>query len=131
MPILGSLNLDSTDERIRDVLELVRHSIRGGCVHVSLGTHEASAVRVLGERIAAALQGTAFPEGHPLVLLMPENLGKVMGHYVTRWGALPLNVVVIDEVPVRDAQYVQIGTPKSQVIPVSFYGLNEPGEKPA
>jgi ethanolamine utilization protein EutA len=59
--------------------------------------------------------------------LVRENIGKVLGHYVTEWGALPLNLVVIDEVAVRDAQYARVGRPHSQVVPVSFYGLNEPG----
>jgi len=125
VPILGSLNSDSTEERLRDVIELVRHSARGGCVQVALGTHEASAVRELGQRISNALRAAEFPAGQPLVLLMQENLGKVLGHYVTQWGALSMNLVVIDEVPVRDAQFVQIGTPKNLVVPVSFYGLNE------
>ena len=130
VPIFGSLNSNSADDRIRDVIELVRHSARGGCVQVALGTHEAAAVRALGERIAGALRAAAFPAGHPLVLLMQENLGKVLGQYITQWGTLPLNLVVIDEVPLRDAQYVQIGTPRSLVVPVSFYGLNEQGDTP-
>ena len=125
VPILGSLNSDSTDEQLRDLIELVRHSARGGCAQIALGTHEASAVRNLGGRIASALRASEFPAGQPLVLLMQENLGKVLGHYVTQWGALSMNLVVIDEVPVRDAQYVQIGSPKNLVVPVSFYGLNE------
>jgi hypothetical protein len=41
-----------------------------------------------------------------------------------------VDLVVIDEVAPRDAQYVQVGTPRSQVVPVSFYGLNEPGDVP-
>lgn len=130
LPVLGSWTGDSTEERLRDVVELVRHSPRGGCVQVSLGTHDAAATRSLGGRIADALSAADFPSDLPLVLLLRENAGKILGHYVTRWGALALNVVVIDEVAERDAQYVQIGTPRSQVVPVSFYGLNEPGESP-
>jgi ethanolamine utilization protein EutA len=130
MPILGSLNAAATDDRIRDVVELVRHSGRGGCVQIALGTHTASAVRGLGERVAEVLRATGFPPDRPLVLLVQENLGKVLGQYVTQWGALPLNLVVIDEVAVRNAQYVQIGTARGQVVPVSFYGLNERGDEP-
>ncbi len=130
VPILGSLNGSSTEEHLGDLVDLVRRSARGGCVQVSLGTHEAAAVRAFGERVAAALRRVTFPPQHPLVLLVRENLGKVLGHYVTQWGTLPLNLVVIDEVAVRDAQYVQLGTLHSQVVPVSFYGLNEPGDSP-
>jgi ethanolamine utilization protein EutA len=130
VPILGGLNGSSTDEHLHHLVDLIRRSPRGGCVQVSLGTHEAAAVRAVGERFAAALQQTAFPPQHPLVLLVRENLGKVLGHYVTQWGTLPLNLVVIDEVAVRNAQYVQLGPLHSQVVPVSFYGLNEQGDSP-
>jgi ethanolamine utilization protein EutA len=130
VPILGSLNGTSTDEHLEHLVDLVRRSARGGCVQVSLGTHEAPAVRALGERIAAALRRIALPPQHPLILLVRENLGKVLGHYVTQWGTLPLNLVVIDEVAVRDAQFVQLGALRSQVVPVSFYGLNEQGDSP-
>jgi ethanolamine utilization protein EutA len=128
VPILGSLNGSSTDGHLSHLIDLIRRSGRGGCVQVSLGTHEAAAVRAFGERFAAALRQTAFPPQHPLVLLVRENLGKVLGHYVTQWGTLPLNLVVIDEVAVRNAQYVQLGALRSQVVPVSFYGLNEQGD---
>ena len=40
------------------------------------------------------------------------------------WGTLPVQVLVIDEVTRRDAQYVQIGALRNQVVPVSFYGLH-------
>lgn len=59
---------------------------------------------------------------------MEENLGKVFGHYVTRWGALPMQILVIDELALRDAQYVHVGLPHHQVVPVSFYGLLPPGD---
>lgn len=125
VPILGSLNGSSTDAHLGDLVDLIRRSARGGCVQVSVGTHEAAAVRVFGERFAAALRQVAFPAQHPLVLVVRENLGKVLGHYITQWGRLPLNLIVIDEVAVRNAQYVQLGALRSQVVPVSFYGLNE------
>jgi ethanolamine utilization protein EutA len=123
LPILGCLRADSTPSQVREVLTLVRRSSRGGCVQVRLDSQEASAVRGLGQRICQVLQDDAFPATHPLVLLVQENLGKVLGQYVTRWGSLPLRVLVIDEVCVPDAQYVQIGLPRDQVVPVSFYGF--------
>ena len=128
LPILGCLRADSTQSQIRDVLALVRRSSRGGCVQVRLGSHETSVVRGLGQRISQVLQQDAFPATHPLVLLVQENLGKVLGQYVTRWGALPLHLLVIDEVVLRDAQYVQIGAPRDQVVPVSFYGILPKGD---
>jgi hypothetical protein len=41
-----------------------------------------------------------------------------------------LNLVVLDEIAVPDAQYAQIGVMRNQVIPVSFYGLREKGDSP-
>jgi ethanolamine utilization protein EutA len=128
LPILGCLRADATPSQISDVLALVRRSSRGGCVQVRLGGHEASMVRGLGQRISQVLQEDAFPATHPLVLLVQENLGKVLGQYVTRWGALPLHLLVIDEVVLRDAQYVQIGAPSDHVVPVSFYGILPKGD---
>jgi hypothetical protein len=33
-----------------------------------------------------------------VVLLVRENLGKILGQLVTNWGAFPAKIVVIDEV---------------------------------
>jgi ethanolamine utilization protein EutA len=128
VPILGQVRGDSAAAHLRDVLTLVRQSGRGGCIQVRLGSHDAAVVRELGRRIARILQDDAFPPTHPLVFLVQENLGKVLGQYVTRWGTLPLRVLVIDEIALRDAQYVQIGAPRNQVVPVSFYGFLPHGE---
>lgn len=128
LPIFGSWRRDSADAELAGLIDLVRHSPRGGCVQVRLGTRDVAAVKQFGTRLAQALERAAFPAELPLVLLVRENLGKILGSYITRWGTLPLNLIVVDEVAERDAQFVQIGTPHSQVVPVSFYGLNEPGD---
>jgi ethanolamine utilization protein EutA len=129
LPILGNLNADTPDAQIRDLIAMVRRSSRGGAVQVCLGSQEAAVVRALGERLARVLQDGAFPPTHPLVLLVEENVGKALGQYVTRWGALPLTLLVIDEVAVRDAQFVHIGTPRDQVVPVSFRGILPHGDR--
>ena len=128
LPVLGSMRGDSSEAHVRDVLTLVRGSSRGGCVQVHFGSQEASVVRALGQQIARILQEDAFPATHPLVFLVKENLGKVLGQYLTSWGALPLHVLVIDEVALRDAQYVQVGSPRNQVVPVSYYGFLPHGD---
>ena len=86
-------------------------------------------MRVLGGQLAAAVRGLSFPVAHPLVLLVRENVGKVLGQYASRWGALHIKLMVIDEIPTRRARFARIGAPRQQVVPVSFFGLNEPGEK--
>jgi len=130
VPILGRVSGSSTDAQLSDVFGLVMRSRRGGCVRVEIGGAGAAAVRELGGRLARALRELAFPAALPLVLLVRENAGKVLGHYVTEWGGLPLGLVVIDEVTARDAQYVHLGRPRHQVVPVSFYGLNNQGDAP-
>jgi len=125
IPLLGSISAETSDEQLDNLLSFVRRSPRGGGLFVSLPPRDGSAVRELGQRMAHTCRAITFPAEHPLVLLVSENLGKVLGHYVTEWGKLPLDLVVIDEIAPRDAQYVQIGRLRDQVVPVSLYGLRE------
>jgi ethanolamine utilization protein EutA len=92
-------------------------------VRVELADRSLAGVRTLGTRVGQVLERQGFPADRPLVILVPDNVGKVLGQYVTRWGTRPITLVVIDEIVVRDGQYVHIGTPRDQAIPVSFYGL--------
>ncbi len=126
LPVLGSIAPTSTDADLNDILTRVLRSPRGGCLVVALASADGTTVRTLGGRLAAALRWHAFPGQHPLVLLVRENLGKVLGHYVTEWGRLHVNLIVLDEVAIRDAHFVQIGRLRGQVVPVSFHGLHEP-----
>jgi ethanolamine utilization protein EutA len=90
---------------------------------MELAESGAASLRELGGRLSAELRAWGYPADRPLVLLVNKNLGKVLGHYVTAWGTLPISLIVIDEVEARSAQYVRIGRPRGQVVPVSFYGL--------
>jgi ethanolamine utilization protein EutA len=128
VPILGAVSPSTSDDDLRELLALAARSARGGGVRVVVGSHDAQAVRSLGGRLADALEQVSFPPRLPLVLLVRENVGKTLGHYVTRWGRSPLSLLVIDEVTLRDAQYAQIGSPRGPIVPVSFYGLNPRGD---
>ena len=55
---------------------------------------------------------------------MDSNLGKALGQYITDWGKENRCLYVIDEVPLRDARFVQIGKPYQHIVPVSFFGMN-------
>ena len=59
-----------------------------------------------------------------MVLFVASNIGKVLGQYITAWGAWPLHLLVIDEVTGHNAQYATVGALRDQVLPVSFHGLN-------
>jgi ethanolamine utilization protein EutA len=130
VPVLGTLSEASTNANLRDTLDFVRRCSRGGCLRVALSGPDSAAVRTLGPRLARVLRESSFPPEHPLVLVLRENLGKVLGQYVTAWGALPLTLIVIDEVACPEARYVHVGRPRGPVVPVSFFGLHEPGELP-
>lgn len=128
LPVLGRVSVTTPRAELTEFLDRVRHSPRGGCLFATLAPADGEAVRTLGGRIAAALREIAFPPDHPLVLLVQPNLGKVLGHYTTDWGRLAVALTVIDEVTVRDAQFVHIGQRRDQVVPVSFYGLGDPAD---
>ncbi len=133
LPILGGITPATPDADLAALFARVRRSPRGGCVFVQLRPADGATVRTFGGRLAAALRQIAFPADRPLVLLVRENLGKALGHYVTEWGRLPLNLVVLDEVAVRDvrdAHYVHLGRLTRQVVPVSYYGLCAMGDDP-
>ncbi|MFO0864655.1 MAG: ethanolamine ammonia-lyase reactivating factor EutA [Gemmataceae bacterium] len=88
-----------------------------------LGDAGAATVRALGRRLADLLEQIDFPNDTPLVLLIEENVGRVLGQYASRWGDSRRTLLSIDEVPFRSGQYVRIGSPRGQVVPVSIYGL--------
>ena len=124
LPIVGRVTANSTEGQIRDILQLVGRSLHGGSVQIMSSGRGAAGVAALGERIAAALKTVGFPSDRPLVLVVEENIGKALGQYVSRWGALPVKLVVLDEIEIRDARFLHIGNVHNQAVPVSFYGMN-------
>ena len=128
IPILGSLEQTSDPSEIRESLKLVARSSRGGCLRIALGSSNLTDVRTLGNRLADAVSQITWQPGQPLILLVQENVGKTLGNYVTRWGTLPVDVIVVDEVSDRDAHFVQIGLPHHDVVPVSYFGMYETGD---
>jgi ethanolamine utilization protein EutA len=119
VPIFGTVSEVTSDAHWRDLLALAQG--RGGCLQVAFAAPGAASVRQLGLRLQRLLAD--FPTAKPLVLLVRENLGKTLGSYATAWGPAPRPLVVIDEIALRDAQFVHIGRRRDQVIPVSYYGL--------
>ena len=80
-------------------------------------------MRALGAALAAGLRAVPPPDSAPIVLLLEADVGKVLGNYASDWGRSGVQLVVIDQVPVRDAQFVNVGRPRDGIVPVSFYGL--------
>jgi ethanolamine utilization protein EutA len=123
VPIFGRITSDSTDEQIRDIFQLLGRSSVGGCVAVLLSRQDALAVRSVGERVGSALWTVGGVGDRPVVILARQNIGKALGGYVSQWGTIPLKLIVLDEIEPLDARFVQIGSPRDQVVPVSFYGM--------
>jgi ethanolamine utilization protein EutA len=121
LPIVGTLAADSTAEAARPVLALAAASRAGACVVVTGSIAGHARLRSLGEALAAALQG--FPPDLPLVLLVPEDVGKALGGYATAWGQAPRALYVLDETAPGDAHFVHVGRPRDGVVPVSFHGI--------
>jgi hypothetical protein len=51
-------------------------------------------------------------------------VGKALGGYVSQWGSTAVTVIVLDEIEPLDARFVQIGSLRDQMVPISFYGMN-------
>jgi ethanolamine utilization protein EutA len=130
LPIVGRIDSRATEEAIRSVLEPSAHNTAGAAVEIELEDLSAEAVRSLGMRLAGILRAMPYPADRPLVLLVARNLGKTLGCYAGDWGKIDVTLIVIDEVAVRDAQFVRIGRPREQIVPISFFGLRSPEMTP-
>jgi ethanolamine utilization protein EutA len=131
VPIFGHVSPASTDEHIAHLVAMAAQSATGGCVGVALDGAFASSVRDLGQRLARALDGAAFPAERPLVLVTSENAGKALGGYATGWGRHARRLVVVDQIRIDpSAHFVQIGRLRDQVVPVSFHGMTPGGPAP-
>ena len=123
LPIVGKLGLDATDDEMAALVDLAGRGTPGGCIEIGLTKQDLAAVRGLGNRLANILQARPLPTDRVLVLLVPENLGKVFGNYVSRWGTLEMDLIVIDEVPSRDARFLHLGRMQQGIVPVWLYGM--------
>jgi len=130
LPVVARVGVDAGRQTLERALRLASSSQRGACLQffdaVPGQQLDAAGVRGLGERIATALRGTKFPPKLPLVFLLEQNVAKALGQYASDWGRVEATLVVIDEVPVRGAQFVNLGRLQQQVVPISYYGLHQP-----
>ncbi len=123
VPIVGQLSVNSTGEQLAQVFDLAARGTPAACIRIDLDPPTLAAVRSLGHRLADALEARPFPPDRVLVLLVSANIGKVLGNYTTRWGTLNVEVIVVDEVPDRDAQFVRLGRSREGVVPVWLYAV--------
>lgn len=123
LPILGTLEGTMRDADLDALLEVAARCPAGACLRVWLANHDAASVMRFGKQLAVALDRRRFTAASPLVLMTEGNIGKTLGQYATRWGATAVPLIVLDEMPARNAHLATLGTPREQHIPVSLYGL--------
>jgi ethanolamine utilization protein EutA len=119
LPVVARLPHDAAPAAIREALALAGRSARGAAVQVAGAGTALADVRRLGAALADALEAVPVP----IVLLLEADVGKVLGNYASDWGRSGVELIVIDEVPERDAQFVNVGRPRDGIVPVSFYGM--------
>ncbi|EDT5693544.1 reactivating factor for ethanolamine ammonia lyase [Salmonella enterica] len=126
LPILAKISAEADETRWDAVFSQINQYSKGCCIQILQEVTHASTnhIRALGNRVASALKKTPPAPGLPIVLLISSNVGKALGSYATEWGQLRVNLVVIDEVNVRDADFINIGQVRQQIIPVAFYGMH-------
>lgn len=123
VPIVAKLVCDLSTAQWQSAFALAANCPQGACIQIS-ASNQLEQIRSLAMQIRHTLQANIHGALRPLILLIDSNIGKALGNYICDWGQLDYNLMVIDEVALRDAQFVNIGRLHQQMIPVSFYGLN-------
>ena len=121
--MVGRIFPDTAAASIINLLELAAKSSLGCAIQVDGKITGAEEVQRFSTVIANALRNSGYPRDRTLVLLINGNVGKSLGALITSWGRDPFRLVVIDEVSLRAANFVNIGRMTHQIIPVSFYGM--------
>ncbi len=129
LPIVAQLSGDISKEELHAAVELVCQHPKGASLQILIAHSKTyqrdrlNMIRSLGQSFVEILQTVQPPENLPIVLLVDCNIGKSLGAYATNWGKLSVNLVIIDEVTLRQASFVNISKLHQQVVPVSFYGI--------
>jgi ethanolamine utilization protein EutA len=124
LPIISKLSPDASNEQWQNAVALAAKRQQGACIQITACSNSLEQVRALATQIKHALHTNQYAPCQPLVILVKANIGKALGNYISNWGQLDYNLIVIDEVALRDARFVHIGRVQQGMIPVSFYGLN-------
>ncbi len=123
VPIISRLPLHADGASLSRALDLARHRPQGACLQLLGASSTLAELRSFAQRLREALQHSALPASQPLVLLLEANVGKTLGQFASDWGRLPQRLLVVDEIAPRPAQFIHIGRPYQQMVPVSFFGL--------
>jgi ethanolamine utilization protein EutA len=122
--ILGTVSPSTSAHEVERLVALAGRTVQGACLKIELPQCDRSSIQSLAEQFRQAIARQNVSQHIPLVLLVRENLGKVLGQLVTGWGRAAVKLVVIDEVDARDTQFASIGRLQQGVLPISFHGMN-------
>jgi ethanolamine utilization protein EutA len=122
--ILGYVSQDTLPDELNRLFAMAARTANGACLRIDAGACNRASLCGLAERIRTAIARQTTVQSIPLVLLVRENIGKVLGQLVTDWGRSPAKVIVVDEIDSHDAQFACIGRLHQGVLPVSFHGMN-------
>ena len=124
LPIIAKLADDSSIEQWNNAFVLAVKQQHGACIQIVACNNALEQIRTLSLQIKHALHASKYKPSQPVVILVEANIGKALGNYICDWGQSQYNLIVIDEVALRNAQFVHIGSMHQGMIPVSFFGLN-------
>ena len=124
LPIIAKLADDSSIEQWNNAFALAVKQQHGACIQIVACNNALEQIRTLSLQIKHALHASKYKPSQPIVILVEANIGKALGNYICDWGQSQYNLIVIDEVALRNAQFVHIGCVHQCMIPVSFFGLN-------
>ncbi len=125
LPIVAKLSLNIPKEQWQSAFKLAASRKQGACIQIiNLTSPNLADMRNLANTIQAHFLSSLYPENQPLVILVEANIGKALGQYCSKWGEIMQNLIVIDEVPLRHAQFLHIGRLHQQMLPVSFFGMH-------
>ncbi len=129
LPIVAQLDGDISKEELLAAMKQACQSPKGACLQIMIAqsagfkADKLNMIRSLGQSFVEVMQILQPPQNLPIVLLVDCNIGKSLGAYASNWGKLPVNLVIIDEVVLRQASFVNISKQHQQVVPISFYGI--------
>lgn len=138
IPIVARLPIDADVDEVVRVFSIAGKRPKGACVQIVAPHEENNAqnslnpsggetlarIKGLGICLAEGLKKVSFSLEIPLIILAPDNYGKALGNYATNWRQSRENLIVIDEIPDRNAHFVNIGRLHRNIVPVSFYGVH-------
>jgi len=130
LPVVARLRVDDKASRISHALKMVQKCKAGGAIQVTgtpghADSHQpVTRFRRFGRLLGALMKDADWPADRPVILLMNSNSGKTVGNYATGWRQHALPLLVLDEIPDRDTQFVTIGRKKGALVPVSFFGMH-------